>query len=214
MQAWYKIRQEVQYLLWRWQQFFFIHRTFLSKVPFLWMFERFDQTFNLLTDNTLKMHWWNDQSLCPIIMWNWLEIFKIWLGNIWWSTDYYFQQYVPHWFSLLLSCSTYCGCTVQFWINDSQWHSSHWQEWQMKSLRVPVSDLNHFVLFQIHNSYWWSLYCRYDITLKLYLQMTSTILSFEEFWSHRWLSYKRGIFEGINTPCNHSLWAQDLISNL
>ena len=178
------------------------------------MFERFGKTFNLLTDNTLK-------KITQNVLVKWSVIapnhnvklagdFQNLVGQcLSWSTDYYFQQYVPHWFSLLLSCSTYCGCTVQFWISKIQLQSSHWQQWKMKSLRVPVSDLNYFVLFQIHNSYWWSLYCRYDIALKLYLQMSTTILSFEEFWSHRWLSHERGIFDWINTPCNHSLWAQD-----
>ena len=33
------------------------------------------------------------------------------------TTDGYFQQCVPHWFSSLLSCGTHCSCTVQLWIS-------------------------------------------------------------------------------------------------
>ena len=34
----------------------------------------------------LKMCWWHVRSSCPIIMWNWPDIIKIWSDNVWWPT--------------------------------------------------------------------------------------------------------------------------------
>ena len=35
---------------------------------------------------TIMWCWWNVRTSCPIIMWNWPDIFKIWSDNVRWPT--------------------------------------------------------------------------------------------------------------------------------
>jgi len=45
--------------------------------------------FNKLYNQILWMDnrcWWNVQTSCPIKMWNWPDIFKIWSDNVRWPT--------------------------------------------------------------------------------------------------------------------------------
>ena len=141
-------------------------------------------------------------------MWNWLEIFKICLDNVWWLIILLFPAMCR--IGLLHCWVAAPTVVVQSNYGSVKFCCSRHIKASVPDKKPQFQFLTLLILFCSKFMIviaWWSLDCRYDISLKLYLQMSCSILSFEEFWLHRGLSHKRSILKE-HVSCNHNLWAQ------